>query len=244
MGNKAAVWLLSLALIVVYLLVFLAVGYVGLMAVYLLLAVLGSMILIFARYAIKDEATVTLRGVGVEYALRVTGHALYAAEDNTVGFPSGKFEVADGPGPLSILANEFRPKSSHKLVLRMILVPWAVAGMIVWGVAEATDSLAAFAFAQGVRVVAFTYFMFFFIVPMALALLVELLLKKFVASVITVQAAEGDNEVELHFTFQGASALLAKKRLMSTFEAPVLPAKFHTPAMALAAQTAKAGAAA
>lgn len=244
MGKKASVWLLSIVLIVFYLFVFMAVGYSGLIVFYIVLALIGSAVLIIARYAIRQEATVTLRGVGAGYALRVAGHALYATEDNLVGFPSGKFEVADGPTPNSIVANEFKPKSSHRLVLNMLLVPWAIAGSIVLFFTAVTDNWIVFIAGQVGRVMAFMYFMFFFIVPLGLALLVELVLKKFVASVITVQATEGDNEVQLAFTFQGASALLAKTRLLKSFDTPVLPARFHTPAMAQAAQAAPEGAAA
>ncbi|OAD97729.1 hypothetical protein A6A22_20210 [Arthrobacter sp. OY3WO11] len=169
---------------------------------------------------------------------------MYATEDNLVGFPSGKFGVADGEAPNSIVANEFKPKDSHRIVRNMFVVPWFIAGSVVLFITAATNNGWAFLVGQVARVVAFTYFMFFFIVPLLLALVVELILKKFVASVITVQATEGDNEVHLHFTFRGASALLAKDRLLKSFESPVLPAKYHTPAMAQTAQAAPASVAA
>lgn len=236
MGNKASVWLLSIALVVFYLIVFMLAGYGGLVEFYVVLAVAGSAALVIARYAVKLEATVTLRGVDRAYALRVASHALYVAEDNLVGFPSGKFETARTEDPAVIVATEFKPRSSHRMVLRMLLVPWAIAGSIVMFITVATRNGWAFLIGQSLRIVAFMYFMFFFIVPLALALLVELILKRFVGSVITVRAVEEGSDVQLHFTFQGASALLAKARLLSSFEAPELPARFHTPAMALAAQ--------
>lgn len=244
MGNKASVWVLSIVLVVFYLFVFVSLGYEGLIKVYLFLALIGSAVLVAARYLIKQESSVTLRGVGVGYALRAASHALYATEDNRVGFPSGKFEVASGVAPNSIVANEFKPKNSHRLALNMLLVPWFIAGSVVLFITAVTESGRAFLIGQLARVIAFVYFMFFFIVPLLLALVVELILKRFVASVITVQATEGDNEVHLKFTFRGASALLTKAQLLKSFEAPVLPAKYHTPAMAQTAQAVPVGAAA
>jgi hypothetical protein len=221
-----------------------AVGYEGLVVVYIVLALVGSAVLVAARYFIKQESTVILRGVGVRYALRVASHALYATEDNRVGFPSGKFGVADGETPNVIVAKEFKPKDSHRVVLNMFLVPWFIAGSIVLFITAVMNNGWAFLLGQVARVITFTYFMFFFIVPLLLALAVELILKRFVASVITVQATEGDNEVRLHFTFRGASALLVKSRLLKSFEAPVLPPKYHTPAMARIAQPVPASVAA
>lgn len=228
MGNKAAVWLLSTALVVIYLVVFLTVGYGGLVLVYVVLALLGSAGLIIARYVIKQEATVVLRGVGVDYALRTAGHALHVIEDNLVGFPSGKFEPAAGSAPNSIEAHEFKPRGGHRIALSMVMVPWIISGAIIITVARAFDSGWAYFIGQGMRVMAFIYFVFFLIVPMLLALLIELGLKQVVASVITVQAEEVDDAVRLTFAFRGASALLVKARLLSSFDAPVLPLKYQT----------------
>ena len=236
MGNKSSVWLLSIILLVFYFFVLIAVGYEGLIGVYIVLALTGSAALIGARYLIKQEASVTLRGVGAEYGLRVARHALFATEDNLFGFPSGKFEVVDGETPHSLLAKEFQPPSSHRLVLNMLLIPWSIAGVVVVLITRITNSGWAFIIGQVVRVFAFIYFMFMFIVPLLLAVVVEMGLKKIAGSVITVQAIEGENEVQLAFTFRGASALLVKSGLLKSFEAPALPAKYHTAAMAQASQ--------
>ena len=238
MGKKASVWLLSVVLAVIYLIVVLTVGYDGLVTAYVALAFLGSAVLLATRYLVKQEASVTLRGVGVGFALRAAGHALNVAEDNLVGYPSGQFVTEPGETTDSIVAREFRPRSSHRLVLSIMMIPWAVTGSVVAFFTALTSNALVWMVGQFIRVMTFVYFVFMFIVPLALALVAELVLKRFVASVITVHATEGENEVHLAFTFQGVSALLAKARLLKSFEVPVLPAKYHTPAMARAAAAA------
>jgi len=242
MNNRNAIWLLVPILLLIYLLVFIRVGYAGLIVVYLVIAAVGSAALLVTRYAVKKEAVVTLRGVGVPYALRVAGHALYATEDNLIGFPSGTFEVAPGDSPNVIVASEFKPKRSHRVVLDMILLPWVLAGRVIAAVTSNSRNPLVLLVGQTIRVSIFVYCLFFFIVPLGLALLVEVVLKNFVASVITIEATEADNEVRLTITFQGATALMVKDRLLRAFEAPKLPSRYHTPSMAQAAREMSQGA--
>jgi len=222
--EKLTVWAISIAIFLTYVVILSSAGYSGMIVTFLVVAAVGSGLMIVARYIVTIRKTVTLRGVGSHYAITSASHAIFAAEDHVIGFPSGSFNVTVTESGTGIAATEVVPKGSGSVVLRFIQIPWAIALYVfgffalfgLWG------ALIGFVVAAA----ALGSFLFFFVVPLALAWLVEIAVKPLVASRVDVQAVEIDDAVQLTFIFRGASAFLVKNKMLGAFIPPVLPPRF------------------
>lgn len=240
--GKLAVGVISALIILIYgtILYFPGFSYSRMTMAFIVVALIGVALLLIARYAVSITKTVTLEGVGPGWAARSARQAVWAAEDHMVGWPSGSFEVRTGDGPNQIVADEWLPKGGGQLLKRFVQVPWNIAVAItrLSAVFGWFGLLIGFILAAQ----AFVTFLFFFVVPLLLAFLVEVLFKKRVASRIEIEAVEFGDGSQLTLTFRGASALLVMKKVLGAFERPKLPARFaglvNQPAPATAGQSA------
>lgn len=222
--GKLAVALITIALVIFYTIILVTQGYLGMIFTFLIVAAVGVALLLIARYAVNISRTVTLKGVGTGFALRSAEQAIWAAEDHLVGFPSGTFVPKRGEAVNTLVAEEFVPKGSGEIVKAFVVIPRNIAVGIfaVFAVFGWVGVLIGFflaAFGLGL-------FLFFCVVPLALAWLVEIAMKPVVRSRIEVLATEIDGGVELTFTFRGSSALLLIKNVMRAFVPPTLPARY------------------
>jgi hypothetical protein len=240
--GKLAVGVISALIILIYgtILNFPGFSYSRMTMAFIVVALIGVVLLLIARYAVSITKTVTLEGVGPGWAARSAWQAVWAAEDHVVGWPSGSFEVRTGDRPNQIIADEWLPKGGSQLLKRFVQVPWNIALTI-------TRFSAVFGWIGlliGFILAAYAYvtFLFFFVVPLLLAFLVEVLFKKRVASRIEIEAVGFGDGSQLTLTFRGASALLVMKKVLGAFERPKLPARFaglvNQPAPATAGQSA------
>ena len=222
--SKFAVAAISAALLIFYIIIFATQGYGGMILTFVIIAAVGVVLLLIARYAVTIRKTVTLKGVGEDFALRTASHAIWAAEDHLVGFPSGTFEPKRGDEPGTLVAKEFIPKGSGEIIKAFIRNPRNIAIGIfavfaVFGFWGMVIGFFVALFGLGL-------FLFFFVAPLALAWLVEIAVKPIVRSRVDVTARSVDDAVELTFAFRGASALLILPRVMKAFTTPQLPAKY------------------
>lgn len=224
--GKLAVGVISALIILIYgtILYVPSFSYSRMTNAFIVVALIGVALLLIARYAVSMTKTVTLEGVGPGWATRSARQAIWAAEDHVVGWPSGSFEVRSGDRPNQIVGEEWLPKGGSYLLKRFVQVPWTIAlaitgfsaifgwiGLLIGFVLAAT---------------AYVGFLFFFVVPLLLAFLVEVLFKKRVASRIEIEAVEFGDGSQLTLTFRGASALLVMNKVLGAFERPKLPARF------------------
>lgn len=222
--GKFAVALITIALIIFYTIILFTQGYLGMILTFLIVAAIGVALLLVARFAVRLERKVALMGVGTRFALRSAEQAIWAAEDHLVGFPSGTFVPERGDVPDTLIAKEFVPKGSGEIVKAFVLIPRniAVGIFMVFAAFGWVGGLIGFFLAA----IALGLFLFFCVVPLTLAWLVEIAMKPVVRSEIKVVAEEIDGGVELTFTFSGASALLLVKKVMGAFAPPTLPARY------------------
>ncbi|MCT9002613.1 hypothetical protein [Microbacterium memoriense] len=224
--GKLTVTLVSIAIVIVYGIVWIANpnGYFGMILTFVIVAAIGVTWMLVIRYAVTITRTVTLTGVGVGYALRSVSQSIWAAEDHLVGFPSGTFEVKTGDESNSVIATEFVPKGSGGIVLSFIRIPGAIAATIFLAFAQ----FGVFGFFIGffLAAIGLGIFLMLFVVPLAIAWLVEIAFKPLLKSQISVTASEADDAVTLEFRFRGASALLVMKRILRAFDTPVLPPRY------------------
>jgi len=223
--SKFAVALVGAALFFVFFLILTipTFDYFRMLSAFFIVAGIGVLLLLVARFAITRRRTVVLKGVGRGFALRSASHAIFAAEDHVVGFPSGTFSASSSGN--SILAEEFVPKGSGQIVMKFIRIPAVIAG----GAIYIFSSMGVIGFFIGLAlgILGLGFFLFFFVVPMVLAFVVEIAMKPVIKSKITVDSTVlPDDAVQLDFTFRGPSALLVERKVMRAFAAPVLPARF------------------
>ncbi len=224
--GKFAVGVISALIILVYgtILYVPTFNYFRMTMAFIIVALVGVALLLIARYAVTITKTVDLDGVGPGWAARSAGQALWAAEDHVVGWPSGSFEVKNGDHANHIVGEEWLPSGGGHLLKRFVQVPWNIALGITgfFAIFGWIGLLIGFVFAAS----AYVGFLFFFVVPLLLAFLVEVLFKKHVASRIDVVAVETNVGSQLTLTFRGASALLVMNKVMGAFGRPKLPARF------------------
>ncbi|XBH21442.1 hypothetical protein V5R04_14705 [Jonesiaceae bacterium BS-20] len=191
---------------------------------FFIVALVGVALLLVARYAVSITKTVNLKGVTPSWAIRSAGQAIWAAEDHMVGWPSGTFEVQPGDQPNQFVGEEWLPKGGSQLLKSFVQVPWNIAIMITGfsAIFGWVGLLIGFILAA----TAYISFLFFFVVPLLLAFLVEAIFKKWVASRIEVKAVQIQDGSQLTLTFRGASALLVMNKVLGAFEPPKLPARF------------------
>lgn len=224
--NKAVVVAISAITFMVYLLVLTNpfYDYGRMISAFLVVATFGVVLLLVARHAIRITKTVTLQGVGSGFALRSANQAIWAAEDHVVGWPSGTFNTEWDSERARLVAVEFLPKGSGGIVMVFVRVPWKIALFIVnaFSAFGRYGSLIGFILAS----VALGNFLFLFVVPLALAWLVEVAFKRLARSRIEVTAEEIGDATRLTFSFQGASALVMMKNVMNAFDSPELPPRY------------------
>ncbi len=226
LSNKTSLRVMTAAIVVIYFIVFLVFGYVDMVLIFAALAIIGAVALTAARFVVVSSS-VTLRGVGVGYALATAAHALWVVDDFRLGFPSGTFLISEGHDPNALVASEFKPKSvGGAMLMTIFLIPWRITGAIVRTVASIADSGLVYLIAQAIRICLMAFALFLFIVPLLLAWVLEGVLKPVVASEIRVTAESAQDAALLHFTFRGASALMVRPTLMSAFAAPALPCRY------------------
>ncbi len=222
--EKFTIGVISLLILCVYIFILFNSGYVGMIVVFVVVAVIGVIGLLVTRYIAKSVQTVQLAGVGKGHALRSASHAVFAAEDHVVGFPSGSFEVEYKPTGDGLVATEFIPKGSGSIVMRFVRAPFYLgAALVAVGARSGVPGFFVGLFGAFFLVGAF---LFFFVVPLTLAWLVEIALKPLVRSQIDVTATEENNVVTLTFEFRGASAFMVQRKVLAAFVPPVLPARF------------------
>lgn len=241
--GKFTVVLVSIAIVLFYGIVWASNpnGYFGMLLTFVIVAAVGVVALLVTRYAVTITRSVTLNGVGVGYALRSASQSIWAAEDHLVGFPSGTFEMKTGTTPHEIIATEFMPKGSGSIVLGFIRIP----GVIAVGIFSVFAHFGLFGVLIGffLAAIGLGIFLALFVVPLAIAWLIEIAVKPLVKSQITVTATETPDAVTLDFRFRGASALLVMKRVMRAFETPTLPPRYAGMAPAAPARPAPVAAA-
>jgi len=224
--GKFTVAVISIITFVVYLLILLtpSFDYGRMIMAFLIVAAIGVTLLMVARYAVTITKSVTLKGVGPDFAIRSANQAIWAAEDHVVGWPSGTFETTWDEPRNMLVAKEFLPHGSGNIVLSFIKVPWTIAIYIV----AAFSAFGVFGFFVGffLAAIALGGFLFFFVVPLTLAWIVEIAFKKPVSSMIEIDVAALDDATQLTFRFKGASALIVMNRVMNAFNPPVLPPKY------------------
>lgn len=223
--ERIAVWLISIAILILYSFVLFRGGYVTMIFVFICVALVGVLILLIARYAIKREQTVTLAGVGPGFALESARQSIFSAEDHLVGFPSGSFEIATWSDQ-GFEAKEFIPKGSGSVVMRFIRIPGAFATMLV-AIGSEMGLIGFFIGLIGASLL-MGAFLVLFVVPLTLAWLVEIALKPLVRSDISVSAVSKGDVVDLVFVFRGLSAFFVEKKVLSAFRPPNLPAKYSS----------------
>lgn len=224
--GKLAVGVISALIILIYgsILYVPYFDYSRMTTAFIVVALIGVALLLIARYAVSITKTVVLEGVGPGWAVRSARQAIWAAEDHVVGWPSGSFEVRSGDGPNQIVGDEWLPQGGSQLLKRFVKVPWNIALMITGF--SAVFGWVGLLIGFFVAATAYVGFLFFFVVPLLLAFLVEVLFKKRVASRIEVEAVEHGDGSQLTLTFRGASALLVMKKVLGAFEPAKLPARF------------------
>jgi hypothetical protein len=222
-------FLLMVGVPVVYVVVLLWFGIGALWGMFVVLALVGAGVLVFLRYRPPTRASVTLRGVDQRYALGTAAHALQVLDDDRFGFPSGSFIVHDGEEPGSLLAKEYVPPSRGSATfMTLILLPWRLTAPLTRFLgAIGTDGAGwVWLAVQVVRLWVAIMIGSFLLMPIALASLLEVILKPLVASVIAVRSEDVGNDVVLHFAFQGPTALAVRDRLLSSFSRAELPERF------------------
>lgn len=225
--NKLVVAGVSLVTFLVYL-IFLTIptfSYGRMVLAFFVVAAIGIVGMLIARYAVCLTRSVTLTGVGLDYALRSASHAVWVAEDHVVGWPSGTFEIqrlADRPG---FVATEWLARGSGNIVMNFIKVPWKIV-IVLSGVFLIFSWIGAIvAFFVGLFFL--VMFAYFFVVPLAIAWLVEITAKNPLKSQIIVVADQLDADTtQLSFEFRGVSALLVLNNVMNAFNPPALPDRF------------------
>lgn len=236
MKSKAALTLFLLLMSIFFILIFIFWGYARLMVIYVVLFVLGLAGLFVARYLITLRDEIVLRGVGQEYALKTVYHALYNLEDTIFGYPSGKFDFKNDPqfetGKITLVATEWQPKGSLTVLRNILLLPWRIGSAIVLVIADISDSFLFLAIGYFVQFCLAVYLLFIFIIPLIAVTLMELVFRPLLGAEITAEIIPGDNEVAVKFAFKGVTAHLARRRLLSTFDRPVLPSAYVPPSLA------------
>lgn len=225
--NKLVVAGVSLVTFLVYL-IFLTVptfNYGRMVLAFFIVAAIGIVGMLVARYAVCRTMTVVLNGVGIDYALRSASHAVWVAEDHVIGWPSGTFEIkghSDKPG---FVATEWLARGSGNIVINFIRIPWKIVVVLSGAFLIFSWIGAIVAFFIGLFVL--VMFAYFFVVPLAIAWLVEISAKKPLRSEIVVVAEQLDADTtQLNFEFRGVSALLVMNNVLNAFSPPVLPGRF------------------
>lgn len=223
--GKFVVAAISVVTFVIYLLVLTVptFSYQRMIAAFFIVAAIGVGLLLLARYAVTITKTVTLKGVGPDFAVRSASQAIWAAEDHVIGWPSGTFTIEwDQHGGLR--AKEFLPHGSGNIVLSFVRVPWNIAV----GIVAACSLLGVVGFLIGLFLafIALGAFLFFFVVPLALAWIIEVVFKKPASALIEVSVEDLEDAALLAFRFKGASALIVMNSVMRAFNPPVLPSRY------------------
>ena len=224
--GKLAVSTISIITFVVYFGILIAptFDYGRMIFAFLIVAAFGVVVLMVARYAITITKIVTLKGVGSGFAISSANQAIWAAEDHVIGWPSGTFLTEWDQQRETLVAREFLPQGSGSIVMSFVKVPWKIAVYIV--AAFSVFGVYGFFVSLFLAVIALGGFLFFFVVPLALAWLVEIVFKKPARSLIEITVEELDDAAQLTFKFKGASALIVMNNVMNAFNPPVLPPKY------------------
>ncbi|MCZ2817270.1 hypothetical protein [Modestobacter sp. VKM Ac-2984] len=221
--------LLMVGVPIMYIVVFLWFGFTALWGMFVVLALVGSGVLLFLRYRPPARTSVTLRGVDQAYALATTVHALQVLDDDRFGFPSGSFIVGDGTEPGSLLAKEYVPPArGFRTFMALISLPWRLTAPVTRLLVRIGGDAAGWVLiaAQILRLWVALMIASFMLVPIVLASVLEIILKPLVASVIAVESEAVGTDVTLHFAFQGPTAIAVQSRLLRSFEAAALPERF------------------
>ena len=230
--NKLVIAGISLATFLAYLVILTvpSFSYGRMVAAFFVVAGIGIVGMGVARYAVCPTRAVVLKGVGIRFALDSAHSAVWAAEDHVVGWPSGTFATEPHPEKFGFIATEWVARGSGNIVMNFIRIPWNVV-LILSGFFLIFSWIGAIvAFFVGLFVL--SIFAFFFVVPLAIAWLVEIAAKRPLRSQIVVFADQLDPDTtQLTFEFRGVSALLVMKRVLSAFDPPELPGRFSGIAM-------------
>lgn len=227
--NKLVVTGVSLVTFLIYFIVLMVpeFSYGRMVAAFLIVAGIGVIGMFVARYAVTVSKTVTLKGVGAGHALRSAQQSVWAVEDHILGWPSGTFEFPPdlNTSANTIVAREWAAKGSGNIVMNFIRIPWRIV-LVLTGIFAIFGFVGMIiTFLVGLFIMA--AFVFFFVVPLAIAWLVEIALKPFLRSEIVIVAEQIDADTsQLTFRFRGSSALLVMKRMLKAFDAPTLPPRY------------------